>query len=626
MISKLYQTVFYLLMICIVSVSQPKRTDAVWARSVPPGSIVIDGKTNEAAWAKAESIFVQYGKSAGLPGSGYAAETGTIFDSTKAVVKFLIMGDSLYLSFAVKDSSIGGGNFGAADAIIFNVRDKSVPANRPSPSGEYLYGWINESWMEPGSVTSVGGAPSFGPTAKYTKIDYETATKVQGISNSDVLPDTGYTVEMKINLKKLGYDVSNVNGDIVMFNVAIRDCDWFWPVQDWVTFSRTWVQGPWANVSNKNILRIHTRPDVTTSSGAAPSINPDYTIPNGKQMATPTIDGELNEAVWSKIPGFDIRFGDAKVRDTYQYIGPFASGQYQPTVNGGTATVFDSSKATIKMFFKGNILYVGVDVQDQAVQYTDVYDRWDGMILTLNGLGKDYMNQTDHDQIPLKLTVTVGKNGKDSLRDYYPKLRDSLKGAQVALKLKANSTIDTLGNDEDAGYQIEQAIDLTKLGYPAGLGNGVLYLGATLFDGDSYIPTSLSYGTRTWWFREHDGFAAAAFVYMDSTIILTSVENKNGKEIPTEFQLLGNYPNPFNPSTTIQFNLPFEGNVTLTVYDMLGRSISSKEFGEMKTGFNSITYNASGLSTGVYFYQLRAYNALQNRESSTPVLKMMLIK
>lgn len=606
--------------------AQPKRSDVVWARTVPTGSIVVDGNLNETVWAKAESVYVQFGKSAGLPGSGYNAETGTVFDSIRAMVKFLVMGDSLYLSFSVKDSSIGGGNFGAADGIIFNVRDKSDPKNRPAPSGEFLYGWINEAWMNPGSVTSVGGGPSTGPVGKYTTTDFQTATIIKGTTNSDTKADTGYTVEMKINIKKLGYNASAPNGDIVMFNVAFRDCDWFWPVQDWVTFSRTWLQGPWANVSNKNFLRIHVRSDVTTTSGALPSVNPDYTIPNGKLMSTPIIDGQLDEAVWEKIPGFKIRFGDAQVRDSYSYVGPFASGQYQPTINGGTATVYDSSTANVKMFFKGNTLYVGVDVQDQVVQYTDIYDRWDGFMLTMNGMGKDYMNQTDHDQIPLKLTVTVGKNGKDSLRDYFPKLRDSLQGAQVALKLKANTTIDTLGNDEDAGYQIEEAIDLTKMGYPSGRGDGVLYLGATLFDGDSYIPISLSYGTRTWWFREHDGFAAAAFVYMDSTNILTGVGKNNEQNLPSEFELLGNYPNPFNPATTIKFNVPFEGNVSMSVFDVLGRSVSYKEIGEVKAGFNSINYDASGLSTGVYFYQLRVLSSTSGKESTTPFAKMMLIK
>jgi hypothetical protein len=621
----------YTLTICFVLLSaglsaQPKRTDAIWARTVPAGSITVDGIVNEAAWAGAESLYVQYGKSAGLPGSGYTAETGTIFDSTRAWVKFLVMGDSLYLAFTVKDSSIGGGNFGAADAIIFNIRDKSDSTRRPAPSGEYLYGWINEGWMNPGSVTSVGGMPSTGPVAKYSATDFFTATTVQGTTNTDATPDTGYTVEMKINIKKLGYNPGNPGGDIIMFNAAIRDVDWFFPVQDWVTFSRTWIQGPWANVSNKNFLRIHVRPDVTTSSGTAPKILPDYVIPDGRFMATPTVDGKLDEAVWGKISGFDLRFGDKNIRNAYPGVGPYASGEYQPTVNGGTATVFDSSKANVKMFFKGNILYVGVDVQDQAVQFLDVYDRWDGFMITINGLGKDYQNQTDHDQIPIKLTVIVGPNGKDSLKDFYPKLRDSLNGAQVALSLKPNTTLDTTGIDEDAGYQIEHAIDLTKMGYPSGLGDKVLYLGLTMFDGDSYIPSSLSYGTRTWWFREHDGFAAAAFVYMDTNLVITGVGNGTGNAIPTEFILLGNYPNPFNPSTTVKFIAPSDGQVTMSVYDMLGRNISSIDIGNVASGQHSFQFNASDLSTGVYFYQLRMHNAAAGKHFTTPVAKMVLVK
>ena len=628
MIRKIYKIATCIILLSLAVFGQPKRTDAIWARTVPSGSIIVDGKLNEAVWSKAESLYVLYGKSAGLPGSGYTAETGTVFDSTRAWVKFLVMGDSLYLAITVKDSSIGGGIFNAADAIIFNIRDKSKgdSISGPAYSGEYLYGWIDEAWMNPGAVKSVGGMPSTGPNGKYTLTDFETATIVQGTTNTDAKADTGYTVEMKINIKKLGYKASSPAGDIIMFNAAFRDVDWFFPVQDWVTFSRTWIQGPWANVSDKNFLRIHVRSDVTTSSGTVPKLMPEYTIPNGKLMATPTIDGKLDEAVWGKIPGINFRFGDKNIRNAYPSVGPFTSGYYQPSVNGGIATIFDSSKANVKMFFKGNILYVGVDVQDQAVQFLDVYDRWDGFMITMNGLGKDYQNQTDHDQIAIKLSVIVGKNGTDSLKDYYPKLRDSLKGAQVALKLKPNTTLDTTGIDEDAGYQIEQAIDLTKMGYPSGLGDGVLYLGLTFFDGDSYIPSSLSYGTRTWWFREHEGTSAAAYVYMDSSLVLTSVGRTASNTLPTEFVLLGNYPNPFNPSTTIKFIAPSNGRVTLSVFDILGRRISTSDVGQFTSGQHSVNFNASHLSTGVYYYQLRMHQSVTGKEYATPFSKMVLMK
>ncbi len=623
------------LFLSVAAVSQPKRTDAIWARTAAAGSITVDGVMNEPAWAAAESMFVQYAKNNGLPGSGYTAETGVILDSVKAVIKFLVMGDSLYLAFTVKDSSIGGGIFGAADAIIFNIRDKSDNLKRPAPSGEYLWGWINESWMDPGNVTAAGALPKIGPTGKYQKLEFETATNVKGSTNVDgtinnvitdpTKIDTSYTVEMKIFLKPRGYKVTDMNGDIIMFNLAFRDCDWAWPFQDFVTFSRTWIQGPWANVSDKNFLRIHVRPDVTINSGPLPSIQPDHIVQNGKDVATPVIDGKLDEAVWGKIPGLKIRFGDTKIRDAYAGAGPFASGQFQPSVNGGQASVFDSSLATVKMFFKGNLLYIGADVQDMVVQFYDAEDRYDGMMFSINGLGKDHQNPSDHDQIGRKLTVLVGKNGKDSVRDYLKILRDSLGGAQVALMLKPNTTVDTIDSNVDEGYQIETAIDLTKLGYPSGLGDGVLYLGITLYDGDSFNPASLSYGTRTWWFREREGFAAAAYVYMDPANVITSVPENSQTSLPVDFKIIGNYPNPFNPATTIRYTMPVSGSVEMLIYDLLGRTVRSVGIGEQSAGERSYSFNASGLSTGVYFYRLFLNNN-SGRGSVTPLSKMVLVK
>ncbi len=614
---------------------QPKRTDAIWARTAPAGSITVDGVMNEPAWAAAESMYVQYAKSSGLPGSGYTSETGVVLDSTKAVVKYLVMGDSLYLGITVKDSSIGGGIFGAADAIIFNIRDKSDNLKRPAPSGEYLWGWINESWMDPGGVTSPGGKPTIGPNGRYQKQEFETFTTIKGTTNADGTTDnvitdpskidTSYTVEMKIFLKPRGYQLTNPNGDIIMFNMAFRDCDWAWPFQDFVTFSRTWIQGAWANVSEKNFLRIHVRPDVTISSGPVPAIAPDYVLRNGKDVPDPVIDGNLNEDVWGKIPGLKIRFGDAAIRNAYAGAGPFASGQYQPEVNGGTASVFDSSLAVVKMFFKGNKLYIGADVQDMVVQFYDSEDRRDGMMFSINGLGKDHENPSDHDQIGRKLTVAVGKNGKDSVMDYLKILRDSLGGAQVALKLKPNTTVDTLDTDTDEGYQIEASIDLTKLGYPDGLGNGVLYMGITLYDGDSFNPASLSYGTRTWWFREREGFAAAAFVYMDPTNIITSVDENRSSTLPSEFKINGNYPNPFNPSTTISYSVPYGGVMHLTVYDLLGRTVEALRIGDVSAGTHSYSFNASDLGTGIYFYRMMLTGA-DGKELSTAAAKMMLLK
>ncbi|MBM2846202.1 MAG: Peptidase and subtilisin, kexin, sedolisin [Bacteroidetes bacterium] len=93
----------------------------------------------------------------------------------------------------------------------------------------------------------------------------------------------------------------------------------------------------------------------------------------------------------------------------------------------------------------------------------------------------------------------------------------------------------------------------------------------------------------------------------------------NPSVIPHEYALLQNYPNPFNPSTTIQYDLPFAGNVSLRVYDYLGREITVLAEGHADAGSYKATWNAGRVASGVYFYKLRS-------ESYTQVRRMLLVK
>ncbi len=79
--------------------------------------------------------------------------------------------------------------------------------------------------------------------------------------------------------------------------------------------------------------------------------------------------------------------------------------------------------------------------------------------------------------------------------------------------------------------------------------------------------------------------------------------------IPTEFALHQNYPNPFNPNTTIRYDLPKAGDVTLVVYDLLGREVARLLDGYLEAGYHQVEWNGKGrdrreLSSGVYIVRL----------------------
>ncbi len=96
------------------------------------------------------------------------------------------------------------------------------------------------------------------------------------------------------------------------------------------------------------------------------------------------------------------------------------------------------------------------------------------------------------------------------------------------------------------------------------------------------------------------------------------VEYEEGQPV-TEFALTQNYPNPFNPSTQIKFALKESGYVTLKVYDALGKEVATLIKGDYTSGSYNVSFDASGLASGIYFYRLETGSFVQTN-------KMMLLK
>jgi hypothetical protein len=109
-------------------------------------------------------------------------------------------------------------------------------------------------------------------------------------------------------------------------------------------------------------------------------------------------------------------------------------------------------------------------------------------------------------------------------------------------------------------------------------------------------------------------------VYIYSYKKLTDVK-ENKKIAPYKFDLYQNYPNPFNPNTVISYQLSVVSNVSLKVYDILGREVATLVDGMKETGYYSVTFDGSRLASGVYFVRLTA----QPADGSTLVSRTMKI-
>lgn len=114
----------------------------------------------------------------------------------------------------------------------------------------------------------------------------------------------------------------------------------------------------------------------------------------------------------------------------------------------------------------------------------------------------------------------------------------------------------------------------------------------------------------------HQSLLAAGTITVDSTVVGV---DENDLELPAEFVLKQNYPNPFNPTSSIGYVLPKSSEVFLTVYNLRGEEVARLVEGYKDAGWHKVTWNASGVSSGIYFYRLQAGELIETK-------KMILLK
>jgi hypothetical protein len=601
---------------------QPRK-DYVWARDINGATMTVDGVLNEAVWAKAESLVVKYGVKDGNPSSGWKTTVGTgaATDGPNVVFKFLAdkSKNMLYIAMIAKDSSVGGNGWENSDGFDGGIYERNQRAGSGVTLQKDIFiTWVDSSGKGQGPNLKGGDLPSRGIV--------KAAYKVLGIANSDtgatgqIVADTGWVLEMSVSLDSLGYNANTATTDAIQATLCVWDGDWL-KLPRAVT-TKAWFMNEWGNNGGGSAGRILVRNDVNVNTAVLPAYAYDLTIPNAANFATPTIDGNMLEDVWNHVPSVSLQFGNNTIRNAYPGIGPDRSGGFVPV---GPATPIDPGLVKVKMFFKGDILYVGADVTDASLVSANGDDKLDALQVNMTIPTDSLRDANVHSMGAYRFGFAIDSVSKGGSSAQWDAPLWITRGAiAYGVHLKPGSTINTPAGAPSQGYQIEASFDLTKLGYAAGQQNKVVALGLNYHDYDLTTTDTSAY--RTWFFREWPWASTPAFALLDNSTLVTGIASQPGQNVAAEFRLLGNYPNPFNPSTKIQFTVSGSGLAHISVYNVLGQLLDGSDITVTGSGLQEKTFDAARFASGVYYYRIEFTPAATGAKLLSPTKAMVLIK
>lgn len=259
-------------------------------------------------------------------------------------------------------------------------------------------------------------------------------------------------------------------------------------------------------------------------------------------------------------------------------------------------------------------------MEDQAISGIPGESGRDGIRFTIRDVSEFDNAQT---LIGRQFDFFVDSTGAAGYGQYAGQIRDTIPDAvTAAVGLKNASTVAD-PSDVDEGYQLEIAINLTHaLGYPEDLGDGRLWLSVNFFDGDILENPVDSYATRVFLFGERSQ-GASIYGYLNAE---SAVAAQAGGEVPSAITLYGNYPNPFNPTTTLRYALPGAGVVAVQVFDVLGRKVAELTPGVQAPGVQELPFDASRLASGLYLYRVDVRDLVSGQAYGSVTGRMMLVK
>ena len=316
---------------------------------------------------------------------------------------------------------------------------------------------------------------------------------------------------------------------------------------------------------------------------------------------------------------------------------------YIVVVSNMPPNIFAIDSVTIQEDSSANVTLSATDIDGDALTYSAVSDTnavtvsVSSSTLTLtpnanwNGVANIKAYASDgslKDSITFSLTVTAVNDAPYPF-DWVSTASDSINITQSNL----TDTYDLKWNtsNEVDGETIDYLISASVGQFPAEMihetaDTSMMIAYQDIIDNWSPNLEMLSRGTIKFSVIATDGIDTVNVTGDDRILFVNRYEylSTEGEGVPVEFALHENYPNPFNPTTTLRFDLPELSDVTLTIYNMLGQKVRTFNYQNTSAGYHSVTWDATNdlgqqVGAGVYLYQLQTKDFVKTR-------KMVLLK
>jgi len=531
--------------------------------------INVDGVLDETDWQRRFDYLVYDVRY--ITGDVEYSPTGDVLvqppynDTTTTYVKFLHYGTDLYIALISNDKSVcrfdgsweGDGLFMKVQTASGEVVEYKLYFNLTGTDPDIHF-------EEPGNYPGSGYGAAWKPS--------------KTVVNDPTNVDSGYTAEMVIHLDQLGY-TDPVCEVPVLINIFDPDGYTGADGEGWDAgqYHKMWWGSEWG--PEMRILKLG---------------DPPYKIAK-KVSEDITLDGKLDEGFWDGADSVVIGEG------SLLYTGGFYM-QWGDTLN----EYEDKSLAVVKFAHKGADLYIGVVSNDSSVCKWSPGWEADGLFLWMTNKGEIpepserkeikamYFTGNEGDGISFELSAAVPTGGAEGV-SYEPE----------------GTVTHTESNGPDAGYSLEVVVHTDYFGYSEG---DTVMLSVVIWDidyasSDAYDAHVSDYAPHWWGTQWCDKNFEKYFMYR-GVILSTEVgiEEDNSK-FADAVRLYRNYPNPFNASTNISFEIPTRERVTLAIYNALGVRIATICDDYLNQGYHEYRWDGKDRSgkpvpSGIYFYKL----------------------